>query len=187
VNWKKHIITFMIVFLVASLLFRPGACMPGGGGSSRPPDARIAELRLDADRPPHLSAESYVIRAEVADTPQKRQQGLTDRRGIEPGYGVLYVYAEPEQPRFSGAGNRFPVSQAFIREDGVIVRIERTPAGATDEVIPEEPVKFVLEVREGWFEDRNVQAGARLILPADLAARQPAEAPAAEPAEAPSP
>ncbi len=36
-------------------------------------------------------------------------------------------------------------------------------------------MRFVLEVRSGWFQDHGVKAGDRMVLPADLT---PKEAPA---------
>ena len=182
---KKHLPFVAIAFILAMLLFKPGACNPSGRGAGRPPDARVVELALEADRPAGLAGDSFLIRAELADTAQKRSKGLTGRRGIEQGYGMLYVYPEPTAPEFSSAGNTFPTSLAFLKQDGTITMVRRLSPGDTTVVTPSEPVTYVLEAREGWFADRGVTAGDRLVLPPSLAQR--AARPAAEPSVTPEP
>jgi uncharacterized membrane protein (UPF0127 family) len=173
VNWRKHIVTFLIVFfLVGMLLFgsRRG-CGPGAGGRPlRPPDARIVELTV-ADAPQadgRLSPHSYVIQAEAADTKEKRQRGLAGRPGLEPGYGMLYVYEESLRPEFSEAGTPFPLSVAFIKEDGTIAELVATEANDAARFTSQEPIKYVLEIRPRWFEDRGLGVGSRLRLPEGL-------------------
>lgn len=180
---KKHLPFIAIAFILGMLLFKPGACNPSGRGAGRPPDARVVELALETDRPAGLAGDSFLIRAELADTAQKRSKGLTGRRGIEQGYGMLYVYPEPTAPEFSSAGNTFPTSLAFLRHDGTIAMIRRLSPGDVTVVTPSEPVSYVLEAREGWFADRGVTADDKLVLPPSLT--QHAVRPAAEPPMAP--
>jgi hypothetical protein len=143
----------------------------------------VVELRVAGGRPPGPLADySYALRAEVAATPEKRKQGLLGRRGLEPGYGMIYVYEEPDRPEFSWAGMKFDVSAAFLRPDGTIAQIHRPAGGGTFQ--PQEPVKYVLEVRRGWFEDRDIQPGDRLDIPEELAGAPARPGPRAEqPAE----
>jgi uncharacterized membrane protein (UPF0127 family) len=169
-------VTFLIVFfLVGMLLFGSrGGCAPGARGRPvRPPDAQVVELTVaDAPRADgRLSPYSYVIRAEAADTKEKRQRGLAGRPGLEPGYGMLYVYEKPLRPEFSEAGTPFPLSVAFIREDGTIAEIVETEANDPARFTSQEPIKYVLEVRHRWFEDRGLGIGTRLRLPEGLTAQ----------------
>jgi uncharacterized membrane protein (UPF0127 family) len=115
-----------------------------------------------------LSPHSYVIRAEAADTKEKRQRGLAGRPGLEPGYGMLYIYEEPLRPEFSEAGTPFPLSVAFIREDGTIAELVATEANDPARFTSQEPIKYVLEVRPRWFEDRGLGVGRRRRLPEGL-------------------
>lgn len=171
INWKKHILIFAVIFLLGALFIRPGGCGAGGEGTGRPADVRIVELKApempgDAS---HQSAQSYTLLAEVADTVEKRKRGLSGRRGLEPGYAMLYVYDEPRKPAFTEADTGFPLSVAFVKADGTIVRIRKTEPKDPALFVPDEPVKFVLEVRSGWFEDRDIKVGDRLEMPAELA------------------
>ncbi|MGD2175346.1 MAG: DUF192 domain-containing protein [Candidatus Brocadiaceae bacterium] len=162
-KWGKHIIIFIAVFALVGILLGRGGCMGQGGGAGRPPDAQIVRLRVPGQPQADYRAEgSYVLRAEVADTPEKRKKGLAGRSGLEPGYGMLYVYPEPEQPTFSFGGTSFPLSVAFLKEDGTIVALHQAGAGDSSEVAPPEPVRYVLEVRRGWFADRDLQEGDAL-------------------------
>jgi len=178
-NWKSHLLTFVLLFLVVVLFAQ--TCRPRRpSGAVPPPDARFVTLTLEG-RPERLTGLSYEVRAEVADTQEKRQRGLSGRAGLEPGYGMLYVYDEPQQPKFSQAATRFPLSAAFLRDDGTVAEIRDTQAGDPSVIQPAEPVRYVLEVRAGWFEDRGVGRGSRFQLPDDLTA--PPAAPV-EPADA---
>jgi len=190
-DWKKHILTFVVIFMLMGLLLSGrSACTPQRArGPIRPPDARLATIEL-ADRPGHATRRSYRIRCEVADTKEKKRRGLAGRPGLEPGYGMLYVYDPPQKPEFSEAETGFPLSLAFLREDGTIAKIRRTAKNDRRVITPDEPVTYVLEVRSGWFEDRNVRIGDRFLLPSELTASPSGEeppSPSAEPEPAPEP
>ncbi|MFO7955753.1 MAG: DUF192 domain-containing protein [Candidatus Brocadiia bacterium] len=163
-NWKKHIIIFLVVFFLGAFVFGRGGCTPGGGG--RPEDATVVELTVPGSPEAEYRSEySYTIRAEVADTAAKRQKGLSGRRGLEPGYGMLYVYDEPRQPDLTQANTPFPLSVAFLKTDGEIVGIRQTEPNDEAVYSPPEPVSYILEVRRGWFEDRGIAEGDRLSIP----------------------
>lgn len=192
-NWKKHILTFVVIFLLMGLLLSGrGSCtQQQAGGPIRPPDATLATIDL-ADGPGHAAERSYQIRCEVADTKEKKRRGLAGRPGLEPGYGMLYVYDPPQKPEFSEAETGFPLSLAFLRDDGTIAKIQRTAKNDRQVITPDEAVTYVLEVRSGWFEDRNVRIGDRFLLPPGLEAAPSAEEPPApspepEPAAGPAP
>jgi uncharacterized membrane protein (UPF0127 family) len=183
VNWKKNIITFVVIFLGVMLLSR--SCVPRNTPNfGRPDDAVLVTIALEG-RPPQLAADSYELTAEVANTPEKRQAGLAGRPGLEPGYAMLYVYDEPQTPVFSEAGTRMPLSVAFIRDDGTVAEVRDVAARSPEEFAPQEPVRFVLEVREGWFQDRGAGPGSRLILPESVlaASAPPTSVPADTPVE----
>ncbi|MCD6416906.1 MAG: DUF192 domain-containing protein [Planctomycetes bacterium] len=182
-NWKKNVLIFVVVFLLVSLFMRPGGCTQSRG-TGRPPDAKIVALAA-----PGLPAEtayqaqaSYTLRAEVADTPETRAKGLSGRRALEQGYGMIYVYEAPTKPDWTTGATKFPLSVAFLKGDGRIVKIQRPAPGDLRTFSPDEPVRFVLEARAGWFEDRGLHVGDRLTVPGEL---QPAPRAIVTPAETP--
>ncbi len=173
-DWKRHLITFIIVFVLIGLFMSARGGCPGRRGPVRPADAEVVTLRpAEMELPEERLAEaSFTIRAELADTAQKRQQGLSGRPGLEPGYGMLYVYEEPRRPEFSWAGTGFAVTAAFLGEDGTVRELHRAEANDPEPFTPSEPARYVLEVRQGWFEDRGLGEGTR------FQAIEPQEAPA---------
>jgi hypothetical protein len=81
---------------------------------------------------------------------------------------MLYAYNEPQVLEFSEAATPFPLSLAFLDADGRILQIEETRANDARLIKPQQPVSYALELRSGWFEDRNIGPGDRLLIPPDL-------------------
>ncbi len=200
-NWRSQIITFLVIFLVIGLLFAvPGGCRPSRQQApGRPASARVVDISVEGMPPAvqasRLSPYSFLIHAEVAETKEQRQAGLSGRPGLELGFGMLYVYERPERPEFSEARTPFPLSVAFMRADGTVVEIHNAEANDPTPFMPKEPVQYALEVRSGWFQDRDLSVGARFRMPSDLlkgaaapaeGSAVPAEGPAAAPAETPA-
>jgi hypothetical protein len=194
VKWRSQIITFLIVFLLIGLLFSmPGGCKPPRQQTAaRPAAARVIDLTTEGMPPAaaagRVSPYSFVIHAEVAETKEQRQRGLSGRPAVEPGYGMLYVYDRPERPEFSEALTPFPLSVAFMKADGTIAEIRNAEANDPTPFLPRVPISYALEVRSGWFQDRDIAAGARFKIPAGLKERAvaPAESPLAIPVETPA-
>jgi uncharacterized membrane protein (UPF0127 family) len=179
-NWKNHLLTFVIIFAAVVLMAR--TCQPRTPPGAVPPaDARYVTLTLEG-RPDRLSELSYEVRAELADTQEKRWQGLAGRPGLAPGGGMLYVYPEPQQPKLNEAGTGFPLSVAFLRDDGTIAEIHDMTAADQTVIQPAEPVRYILELRAGWFADRGVGPGARFLIPELPPPPAPPPAEAADPA-----
>ncbi len=168
-NWKKHIVIFLVVFLVVGLLTRGQGCPRAAQRQVGPPEgATIVTITPEpnpAEGSDELASVSYRIEAEVADTAQKRSRGLTERGGLMPGAGILYVYDEPQQPTFNWKQMSFPVSVAFLDVDGTIIDIHKAAPRDPQTYEPPRPVRYVLEVRHGWFEDRGIEPGDRLSVP----------------------
>jgi uncharacterized membrane protein (UPF0127 family) len=182
VKWLYQALIFLAVFLLMGLFVKQGGCTPPRA-TGTPPGARIVDLSVAGRPTPQetdLAAASFTIHAEVADTQQARQQGLVGRAGLQPGYGMLYVYPEPRQAKFDWSQMSFAVSDAFLAPDGTILDIQQAGEHDPTPYTAPNPVKFVLEVRQGWFADRGVKAGDRIVLPADLTGAQ--KPPAASPA-----
>jgi hypothetical protein len=160
-GWKQHLITFVIVFaIIGMLLNRSRGCRPGRPPSERPPAAHVADLKIGRWR----------VRAEVADTVSTRERGLAGRARLDRGYGMLYVFEQPQNVTFWSKDNAFAVSLAFLRPDGAIARIADLQANSPVPVESGEPVLFALEVRQGWFADRGLTAGARVEVPESVRA-----------------
>lgn len=169
---KMNWVVYILVFILMGMLLRPGGCGPGAGqGAGAPPDATVVEVKADSaiasvETP---AGYSFTIRAELADTQQARAKGLSGRRGLLPGAGLLYVFDAPETVKFYESATLFALTTAFLADDGAIVHLHDTDARDPVPYSCEQPVRLVLQVRRGWFADRGITEGQKLLLPPEVA------------------
>lgn len=134
-------------------------CAPGSEKSKR------IGLRLREFKRVQLDVAGSPVTAELADTPAKTQWGLQGRRGLAPDHGMLFYFPRALRPRFVMKSVSFPLSLAFIRADGRIVRLGRMEPGERRGVRPKEEVNYVLEMEKGWFRERHVKVGDVVTIP----------------------
>jgi uncharacterized membrane protein (UPF0127 family) len=109
-----------------------------------------------------LGAGMHLIHAEVAQTPEQRAIGLMHRKTMPAGDGMLFVFEEAGQQCFWMKNTLLPLSIAFIADDGSIVNITDMQPLSLDSHCSAKPVRFVLEMNQGWFAKRGVKAGTKL-------------------------
>lgn len=107
-----------------------------------------------------LSIGQQAIHAEVAATEASRRRGLMYRHLLPPDQGMLFVFNEPAVQCFWMKNTPLPLSIAFIDAQGAVVNITDMQAQSTDVHCPTGPVRYALEMRQGWFAARNIEAGA---------------------------
>jgi uncharacterized membrane protein (UPF0127 family) len=115
---------------------------------------KLAQVRLNAG--------IHNINAEVASTPQQREIGLMFRSAMPASDGMLFVFEQPGQQCFWMRNTLIPLSVAFIGDDGSVVNIDDMKPQTLDSHCSARPVRFVLEMNEGWFAKRGIKAGSRL-------------------------
>lgn len=109
-----------------------------------------------------LNAGLYVIRAEVARAPVTRARGLMYRKAMPANHGMLFVFAESERQCFWMKNTFIPLSIAFLDDQGEIVNIADMQPRSEDNHCSERPVRYALEMNQGWFAARNIRAGFRI-------------------------
>jgi uncharacterized protein len=109
-----------------------------------------------------LSAGMHVIQAELAQTPEERSTGLMFRKTMATNDGMLFAFEAPGQQCFWMKNTLLPLSVAFIADDGSVVNIESMKPQTLDSHCSTKPVRFVLEMNEGWFAKRGIKAGTKL-------------------------
>jgi uncharacterized membrane protein (UPF0127 family) len=94
----------------------------------------------------------HLIDAEVADTPARQQRGLSGRRSLPAGQGMLFVYDEPDLRGFWMPDMHFAIDIVWIRA-GRIVHVEsdvpHVVSGPLPVYRPSETADRVLEVAAG--------------------------------------
>ncbi|MBO9678203.1 MAG: DUF192 domain-containing protein [Acidovorax sp.] len=109
-----------------------------------------------------LTAGMYRIDAQVALSPQERQIGLMHRKDMPAQEGMLFVFEQPATQCFWMKNTLLPLTAAFIADDGTIVNLADMKPQTEDSHCSSKPVRYVLEMNQGWFAKRGLKAGARL-------------------------
>ena len=109
-----------------------------------------------------LTAGIHVIKAMVAKSPEERSTGLMFRAEMGTNEGMLFVFDDPAQQCFWMKNTLLPLSAAFVADDGTVVNIEDMKPQTLDSHCSKAPVRFVLEMNQGWFAKRGIKAGSKL-------------------------
>lgn len=107
-----------------------------------------------------LSVGMFRIQAEVADNQSARMTGLMNRKSMPQHAGMLFVFEQPARHCFWMKNTFLPLSIAFIDDAGKIVNIADMQPQTEDSHCAEKPVRFALEMNQGWFKSKAISAGA---------------------------
>jgi uncharacterized protein len=138
-----------IAFLLAVLAL--AAC--GSSGSGGPRTVAV-----------HLSGAT--VRAEVAADAKARERGLSGRRGLAEGRGMLFVYGDHATRTYWMKGMRFPIDIIWI-DRGRVTGVERdvpVPQGYLPRYSSGDPADHVLEVPAGWAGRHGTKRGDRVAI-----------------------
>jgi hypothetical protein len=109
-----------------------------------------------------ITAGMHVIQAEVAQTSGQQMIGMMNRREMGANEGMLFANADSSPRCFWMRNTLLPLSIAFIADDGSIVNIADMEPQSDASHCSAKPVRFALEMRQGWFAKRGIKAGFKL-------------------------
>ena len=109
-----------------------------------------------------LSAGMHLIQTQVAATPQQREIGLMFRKDMPTSEGMLFVFEQPSGQCFWMRNTLLPLTAAFVADDGTIVNLADMKPQTTDSHCSAKPVRYVLEMNQGWFAKRGLKPGFKL-------------------------
>jgi uncharacterized membrane protein (UPF0127 family) len=109
-----------------------------------------------------LSAGMHLIDTQVARTDAQRQTGLMHRPSMPQIEGMLFVFNEPATQCFWMKNTLLPLTAAFVADDGRIVNLADMKPQTTDSHCSTQPVRYVLEMNQGWFDKKGIKAGSKL-------------------------
>lgn len=124
-----------------------------------PPGASSAELTLP---------DGFVVRAELALTPEAQSKGLMFRRELPPDRGMLFVFPRQELKAFWMKNTFIDLDMVFLDADlkvlRVFHRVHRSSPGQTDSEVARAsaPAACVLELPAGAAQAHRVRAGLKL-------------------------
>ena len=114
---------------------------------------------------------TYTLPVEIADTPAQRERGLMYRSSMPEEAGMLFAY-EDTQPggAFWMYNTLIPLSIAYADAEGRIVSIVEMPpcdsefASLCPTYPAGAPFRYALEVNQGYFVERGIGVGDRIVL-----------------------
>lgn len=109
-----------------------------------------------------ITAGMYVIQAEVARTMSTQSTGLMYRRSMGVNEGMLFIYDNPQIRCFWMRNTLLPLTIAFIADDGSIVNLKDMQPETENSHCAAKPVRYALEMNQGWFEKRGLKPGFKL-------------------------
>lgn len=121
------------------------------------PQPRLPTVRLQAGM--------HIVHAEVAADPATRAAGLMWRERLGPNEGMLFRFESREVHCFWMRNTLLPLSIAFLDDDGRIVNLADMQPRSDDSHCAERPVRFALEMEQGWFATRGIGVGAQIRQP----------------------
>lgn len=111
----------------------------------------------------NLTAGMHRIDTQVAMSPEQRSTGLMHRKDMPQHEGMLFVFEQPSVQCFWMKNTLLPLTAAFVADDGTIVNLVDMKPQTTDSHCSTKPVRFVLEMNQGWFAKKNIKAGFKLV------------------------
>ena len=109
-----------------------------------------------------LTAGMHRIDAQVARTHEQRATGLMYRNEMPQHEGMLFVFEQPSKQCFWMMNTFLPLTAAFLADDGTVVNLADMRPQSTDSHCSEKPVRYVLEMNQGWFAKKGLTAGSKL-------------------------
>lgn len=108
----------------------------------------------------------HVFAVEIADTDEKRAQGLMFRKHLPEGRGMLFDFGREQDVSMWMKNTYISLDMLFIRGDGRILRIaEHTEPLSTRTIPSGGPVRAVLEVAAGTARRLGIAPGDRVAFP----------------------
>ena len=113
---------------------------------------------------PVIKVGEQSIFIEIADTDEKRSLGLSYRRMLPPGTGMLFIFDTPGIYGFWMRDMKFALDIVWIDENWVVVGVARNvPADSYPQsYVPPSQVKYVLEINSGEASSLGIDTGTRL-------------------------
>lgn len=109
-----------------------------------------------------LQAGMHLLQVQVASTGKQREVGLMWRKEMPIQEGMLFVFEQAAGQCFWMRNTLIPLTAAFIADDGTIVNLADMQPQSDTSHCSGQPVRFVLEMNQGWFAKRGIRAGQKI-------------------------
>ena len=112
----------------------------------------------------YLVGDTYCLQLDVAQSPEKKRRGLSDRRTLAADEGMLFLYERPGRYGFWMKDMNFPIDIIWLDKDNRVVGLKREaqPESFPETFRPKKSAKKVIEVVSGFTKTENINLGDRL-------------------------
>lgn len=101
-----------------------------------------------------------VVDVEVVDTSSERMQGLSGKRGLQQGNGMLFLFERPQNLSFWMRDMNFAIDMVWVRGEEVVGVTDRVqPESFPERFHPPEPADRVLEIPAGDADRLGIEKG----------------------------
>ncbi|MFA5318311.1 MAG: DUF192 domain-containing protein [Patescibacteria group bacterium] len=106
---------------------------------------------------------------EIADTNDKRVQGLMYRENLAPDSGMLFIFPEIGEHKFWMKNMLIPLDMIWLDENQKIIFISKNFQPCDNKqkcpaIKPDKKAKYVLEINAGMADEINLQTGGYIDL-----------------------
>jgi uncharacterized membrane protein (UPF0127 family) len=109
--------------------------------------------------------EKIQCNVEIAITDKEHETGLMNRSALCDDCGMLFVFSDEGYRTFWMKNTSIPLSIAFIDANGIINDIhDMNPFQTFPEYSSKYPAQYALEVNHGWFKNKLISVGSRVMI-----------------------
>ena len=141
-------------------------------GCKKPQDVAAAPPSGEHQSPTKAQAKLQTLKlflgpkeivAELAISPIQVETGMMHRTEMGENEGMLFVFAQPHRASFWMRNTKIPLSGAYIDSEGTILEIhDMKPLDETPIPAGTDQVRYVLEMKQGWFERNKIGVGTNI-------------------------
>lgn len=103
------------------------------------------------------------ILVEIADTPEKRQKGLTGRFGLKKIDGMVFIFDGDKPISITMNNMHFSLDIIFVSKHHTVTQIIHNAKPGDPKLIAPEGTKFVIELKAGSCKKNNIKEGMEVM------------------------
>ena len=108
--------------------------------------------------------ENYLTEIEIANTFEKRKNGLMHRADLPKNSGMLFIWDNKRFQCMWMKNTSLELNIAFISNQGEILEIFDMIPFSTESICSSRKVKYALEVNKNWFKENSINVGDKINL-----------------------
>jgi uncharacterized membrane protein (UPF0127 family) len=112
-----------------------------------------------------ITLQDVPLTVEVAITEESRNKGLSGRKKLPEGSGMLFIFERSQYCHFWMKDTLIPLSIGFFDENKYLMEWKDMPLPGEKKltlVSSQKPALYALEVPLGWFVRHHIRVGAKL-------------------------